>query len=259
MSPTDPQAALLEYEPKTDALAGKVIVVTGAGSGIGRACALGFAQCGATCVLLGRTLASLEATYDRIEDEGGPQPAIFPINFESAVSEDYAQLARVLKETFGRVDGLLHNAAVLGVRSPISHFNVQTWQQVLQINLTAPFMLTQALLPLLRASHDGRILFTGSGVGHRGRAYWGAYAAAKAGVENLMQTLADEREDTSVRVNSINPGATRTAMRAEAYPGEHPEAVTPPETLLPRYIYLFSADSQAAHGERFDAQPPLQS
>lgn len=245
----------LTYQAPAQLLQGRVIVITGAGDGLGKCAALTFAAHGATVVLLGRTLAKLEAVYDAIEAAGHPQPAIFPINFEGAAEQDYQQLKTALTEEFGRIDGLLHNAGVLGQMTPISNYDLATWQKVMQVNATAPFLLTRALLPLLQQAEDARIVFTGSSVGVKGRAYWGAYAASKSAVDNLMQVLADELEQTSVRVNSINPGATRTGMRAAAYPAENPANVTAPEEIMNRYLFLMGPDSRDCHGLQLDAQP----
>jgi NAD(P)-dependent dehydrogenase (short-subunit alcohol dehydrogenase family) len=245
----------LNYQPSAGLLQDRIIVVTGAGSGIGRAVAQTFARHGATVVLLGRTLAKLESVYDSIEAAGGPKPAIFPINFEGATAQDYEQLRAALENEFGRVDGLLHNAGALGGRTPLGQYSYSDWQKVMQVNVNAPFLLTRALLPLLQKSADGRIVFTGSTVGRKGRAYWGGYAVSKGATETLMQVLADELEETPIRVNSINPGATRTAMRSEAYPAEDPAVVTPPEAIMNPYLFLFGPDSKDWHGQQLDAQP----
>lgn len=245
----------LNYQPSAGLLQDRIIVVTGAGSGIGRAIAQTFARHGATVVLLGRTLAKLESVYDSIEAAGGPKPAIFPINFEGASAQDYEQLRAALENEFGRVDGLMHNAGALGGRTPLGQYSYSDWQKVMHVNVNAPFLLTRALLPLLQKSADGRIVFTGSTVGRKGRAYWGAYAVSKGATETLMQVLADELEQTPIRVNSINPGATRTAMRSEAYPAEDPAVVTPPEAIMNPYLFLFGPDSKDWHGQQLDAQP----
>lgn len=250
------QSDFLAYQAPANSLNKRVIVITGAGDGIGRAVALACAGAGATVVLLGRTMQKLEAVYDEIEKTGGAQPAIFPINLESATEQDYKQLKEVLNEEFGCIDGLLHNAGKLGPNTSIEQYNADQWQAVMQVNSTAPFMLTQALLPLLKQSGDASVVFTGSSVGHHGRAYWGAYAASKAATENLMQTLADEHsEQSSIRFNSINPGATRTQMRSAAYPAEHPSDVTPPEAHANKYLYLLGPASKGISGQQFIAQP----
>jgi NAD(P)-dependent dehydrogenase (short-subunit alcohol dehydrogenase family) len=206
-------------------------------------------------VLLGRTLGKLEAVYDAIEAAGHPQPAIFPINLEGAAPQDYEQLRAALENEFGRLDGLLHNAAELGGRTPIDSFRLSDWSKVMQVNVTAPFLLTRALLPLLRKSEDGRIVFTGSSVGRQGRAFWGAYAVSKGAAETLMQVLADELETTRVRVNSVYPGPVRTLLRASAYPAEDPVTVPPPEAVMNTYAFMFGPDSKDWHGRQIDAQP----
>lgn len=240
------------YSSKPQCLAGKIILVTGAGDGIGRVAAKTFAAQGATVVLMGRTMAKLERIYDEIEKDGHPQPAIFPINFESAIEKDYDDMCNTLESTFGRIDGILYNAADLGERTPISNYSISAWMRCMQINVNAPFMMTQALLPLLERAENASILFTSSSVAFRGRSFWGGYAASKAATENLMQTLADELQGTSkIRVNSINPGGTRTKMRAAAYPGEDPATVKTPEALMPSYLYLLSADSVGVTGQQF--------
>lgn len=243
------------YTPRQDLLKGKVIVVTGAGAGIGRSAALSFAAHGATVVLLGRTIPKLEMVYDEIEAAGGPQPAIYPINFEGAVAKDYDDMAQTLFDEFGKVDGLLHNAAELGERTPMNNYSPDVWIRVMQVNVNAPFMLTRALLPVMNHSSAGSILFTGSSVGYEGRAFWGAYAASKAANENMMQTLAQELDQTTqIRCNSINPGATRTKMRATAYPAEDPMKVKPAEDLMPLYLYLMGDDSVGVSGQQFEHQ-----
>lgn len=244
-----------DYRPGPRLLADRVILVTGAGDGIGRAVSLAFAAHGATVVLLGRTIAKLEDVYDRIKQAGGPEPAIYPMDLEGAVPDDHAELAERIDSELGRLDGLLHNAAQLGTLTPIEHYDPGTWLRVLQVNLNAPFLLTRACLPLLKKAADASLLFTSSGVGRRGRAYWGAYAVSKFGVEGLTQILADELEaNSSVRVNSINPGAVRTGMRAAAYPAEDPAALSTPEDIVLPYLYLMGPESRDVRGQALDAQ-----
>lgn len=244
-----------DYAPAADLLDGRVILVTGAGDGIGRAVSLAFATHGATVILLGRTVAKLEAIYDEIVAEGGPQPAIYPMDLEGATPEHHRELAGNIAEQLGRLDGLLHNAGMLGPLTPIEHYPPVDWLRVMQVNLNAPFVLTQACLPLLERAPDASILFTSSGVGRRGRAYWGAYAASKFAIEGLTQVLADELEENSaVRVNSINPGAVRTAMRAAAYPAENPADLPAPADIVLPYLYLMGPDSIGVHGQALDAQ-----
>lgn len=240
------------YQPESELLRDKIILVTGASDGIGRAAAKSFAAHGATVILLGRTLPKLENVYDEIEAAGYPQPAIYPMNLETALEKDFFAMYEVLEKEFGRLDGVLHNASALGQRTPIASYSADEWQKVIQVNVTAPFLMTKALLPLLDQAPQAAILFTGSTVGLKGRAFWGAYAASKAATENLMQTLADElHETTRIRVNSINPGATRTKMRASAYPAENPASVKSAEALMPTYLYLLSDDSIGVSGQQF--------
>lgn len=254
---TQPQAHLDfdNYTPADELLKSRIIVITGAGDGIGKTMAIAAAKAGATVILLGRTMTKLEAVYDVIEQLNGPQPAIFPINFESATEQDYSQLKEALNNEFGHLDGLLHNASALGPRTPIEQYSSDAWQTLLQVNITAPFMLTQTLLPLLKKSKDASVIFTGSTVGYQGRAYWGGYAATKAACENLMQTLADEHsENSNIRFNSINPGATRTQMRATAYPAEDPNTVASPDEHIGKYLYLLGPGSKGVNGLQFQAQ-----
>lgn len=243
------------YTPPKDLLAGRTILVTGATSGIGRVAAQTFAQYGATVILLGRNIAKLEAVYDAIEQAGGPQPAIYPLNMEGATEHDYQNLADTVEREFGRLDGLLHNAAQLRLLSRIDDYDVSTWYQLMQVNLHAPFMLTQACLPLLRQAPDASLVFTSDRVGRKAKAYWGAYAVSKFALEGLMQVLAEETRDSSgIRVNSIAPGPTRTGLRAYAYPGEDPNTVKPPESLMPVYLWLMGPDSIGTTGQAIDAE-----
>ncbi|MBM4196530.1 MAG: YciK family oxidoreductase [Gammaproteobacteria bacterium] len=244
-----------DYQPRPDLLHERVILVTGASDGIGRAAALSFAAHGATVVLLGRSARKLERVHDEIRTAGHPQPAIAVLDLAKAQGPAYFDLAEQVAGTWGRLDGLLHNAALLGERSPIEQHDVGTWQQVLHVNLSAAFILTQVLLPQLRRSTDASILFTSSGVGRRGKAYWGAYAVSKFGVEGLAQVLAEEtRDNTRIRVNCLNPGGTRTAMRRKAYPGESPDARPEPSAIMPAYLYLMGPDSRGVTGGSFDCQ-----
>lgn len=243
------------YQARPDLMRDRVILVTGASDGIGRAAALACAAHGATVILQGRTLAKLEQVYDAIEAAGQPQPAIVTQELSTGTPADYRQLADTIESEFGRLDGVLHNAGVLGDITPLEMYDPDTWDFVLRVNLRAPFLLTQALLPLLKQSPDASVVFTTSSVGRRGRAFWGAYAVSKAGVENMSQLLADELRNTSnVRVNCINPGATRTAMRASAYPGEDPMSLKAPADIMPAYLWLLGPDSRGTSGESIDAQ-----
>ncbi len=206
----------MEYSTAPNALQGKVILVTGAGAGIGRQAALSYAEHGATVILLGRNVNNLELVYDEIEKRGYPQPAIIPLDLKGATKQNYVDMAETIESQFGQLDGVLHNAGVLGTLSPFDQIDEETFDDVMQINVKAEFLMTQALLPILKKAEAARIVFTSSTVGHSGRAFWGTYAISKFAVEGMMQILADELSDTAVRVNAINPGATRTRMREKA-------------------------------------------
>ncbi len=244
-----------DYQAAADLLAGKTIMVTGAGDGIGRVASLTFAAHGATVILLGRTESKLEAVYDEIEAAGHPKPALVVMDLAAPDEEQCIQLADGLAGEFGHLDGLLHNASVLGERRPIESSSYAAWQEVLQVNVNSAFLLTRHLLPLLQAAPAASVIFTSSGVGHRGRAYWGAYAVSKFATEGLMQVLADELENTSsVRVNSLNPGATNTAMRRSAYPAETPTDNPDAADIMGTYLYLMGEDSAGINGRAFNAQ-----
>ncbi len=243
------------YQAANDLLIGKTILVTGAGDGIGRVAALSYAAHGATVVLLGRTESKLEAVYDEIEKAGHPKPGLVEMDLATVTEEQCKHLAQGLSAEFGHLDGLLHNASLLGERRPIESAGYTAWQEVMQVNVNAQFLLTHYLLPLLQEAPAASMMFTSSGVGRTGRAYWGAYAVSKFATEGLMQVLADELENTSnVRVNCINPGATNTAMRRSAYPGETPTDNPSPQDIMPAYLYLMGSDSTGVTGKSLDAQ-----
>jgi len=243
------------YCPATGSHAGRIVLVTGAGGGIGRALAIALASQGATVALLGKTQRKLEQTYDAITTAGGPTPALLPFNLETATAAEYDALYAAIDREFGRLDGLAHLAGILGALSPIEHYDVPLWCKVLHVNLTAAFIMTRSLMPLLKRSADASVVFTSSGVGRRGKPYWGAYAVSKFGVEGLMQVLACELEGTtSIRANSINPGATRTYMRLQAYPGEDRSRLPEPEAVMPPFLYLLGPDSRGVNGRAFDCQ-----
>ncbi|MCU1722206.1 YciK family oxidoreductase [Pseudomonas sp. 5P_5.1_Bac1] len=246
---------MFDYSARPDLLNGRVIMVTGAGRGIGAAAAKAFAAHGATVLLLGKTEANLSAVYDEIEAAGDPQPVVIPFNLETALPHQYDELAVMVENAFGRIDGLLHNASIIGPRTPLEQLSGDNFMRVMHINVNAMFMLTQTLLPLLKLSEDASVVFTSSSVGRKGRAYWGAYGVSKFATEGLMQTLADELEGVApVRSNSVNPGATRTSMRAQAYPAENPQDNPLPEAIMPVYLYLMGPDSTGVNGQAFNAQ-----
>jgi NAD(P)-dependent dehydrogenase (short-subunit alcohol dehydrogenase family) len=218
-------------------LDGRTVLVTGAAEGIGRAVSLAAATQGATLVLCDHPDAEVTAVYDAIEAAGGAEPAILPLNLDTADERACRGAADLVGETFGRLDGLVHCAAFAPYLGRIDDYDVDEWERVLRINLTAPFMLTQACLPLLRASPDAVVIFTSDRVGRTGLAYWGAFAAAKFGIEGLAQVLADEtRGNSPIRVACLDPGVVRTGLRARLYPGEDPFSLPAPETATPAYL-----------------------
>jgi NAD(P)-dependent dehydrogenase (short-subunit alcohol dehydrogenase family) len=232
---------MYSYTPCPDFLSGKTILITGASDGIGKQCAKTFAQFGAKLILIGRSLEKLETLFDEIEAEHPNSVYLHPMDFMTASADDYTQLATSIDDEFTSLDGVIHSAALLGARAPIEHYPDSDWSAVMQTNVTAPFMLTRSLLPALTRSADARLLFLSSSVGREARAHWGAYAVSKHALEGLMQTLADELKNTSaIKVNSLNPGGTRTNMRRDAFPAEDPKIQPHPEELMSVFLYLFS-------------------
>ena len=245
------------HQPQPDELKGRVIMVTGASAGLGRAVALALAAAGAEVILHGRNVRKLESVHAEIEKLGCPEASIVPLDLERALAADYEAVAAAIEKRYGRLDGLLHNAALLGTLTPIEQYDVPTFMRVMHVNVTAAFVLTRQLLPLLRASSDAAVLFTSSGVGSRGRAYWGAYSISKFAVEGFTQVLSAELEGTSaVRVNIIDPGKVRTGMRRQAYPSEAQESLPTPESLTAPYLALLGPASRGVTGRRFALQAP---
>ncbi len=233
----------------------KVILVTGAGDGIGRSAAISYASQGATVILLGKTKAKLEKVYDEIEKHSYPTPSISLMNLLIADAKDYQELIDNLLAEFSQLDGLLLNAAILGDRSPIEQYDIKKWIETIHINLTSQFILAKTLLPALKKSVNASVVFTSSGVGKTGKAFWGAYSVSKFGVEGLCQILAEEFDnDNSIRFNCINPGAVRTKMRKEAYPLENPENLASPDEVMEKYLWLMSEGSKNISGKSFDCQ-----
>lgn len=244
--------AIDDYQAPADLLRDRVILVTGAGDGIGRAAALSYARYGATVILLGRTIPKLEAVYDQIESQKLPQAAIYPMHLEGAAIKDYDEMAQRIEQEFGRLDGIVHSAAELGELTPMQQYEPEMWNRVLQVNLTAPFLITRACLDILNRAADASVLFVSDRVGRRGHAYWGAYGVSKFGLEGLMQTLAEETEKhTAIRFNSIDPGAVLTRMRRAAFPAEDPSDLVTPEQIMAPFLYLMGPDSAGVTGRQF--------
>ncbi|MDA8361235.1 MAG: SDR family NAD(P)-dependent oxidoreductase [Gammaproteobacteria bacterium] len=237
-------------------LAGRAILVTGAGDGLGRAVAKSFAAHGAEVILLGRTPSKLEGVYDEIVAAGGVQPAIYPLDLAGATPKEYRDLANTLREEIGHLEGLLHNAAILEILTPLESHPFDVWERTLRANLTGPFLLTQACLPLLGEAADASIVFTGDECMTKPKGYWGAYGVSKAGMHNMALMLAQELSQTPVRVNVIDPGPVRTAMRLRTHPGAPLSSWPLPEELTAPYVALMCADS-GQRGQVIRAQPGM--
>lgn len=250
----------LAFEIHERSLENKVILVTGAGDGIGRCAAITYAKAGAEVILLGRTVAKLEAVYDEIMAEKAnnadiKQPSIVPLDLMGATEKDYQGLASTIDSQFTKLDGILLNASILGNLCPFDQIKVSEFDEVMQINVRSQFLLTKAMLPLLKHSKLSSVAFTTSTVGRVGRSFWGSYSISKFATEGMMQVLADEHKNSLVRFNCINPGATRTNMRAKAFPAEDPKALKTAEDIMSTYVYLMSDISRGITGKSLDCQP----
>ncbi len=243
------------YHPQKKLLANKVILITGSTSGIGREASITFSQFGAKTILLGRSVELLEETYDLIVSNNLEKPILHALDFDKAEETDYFQIAQSVLEEYGKLDGLLNNAGILGKKVSVEDYNIRHWREVLKVNLESGFLLTKSLLPALKKANNSSIVFTSSGVGRKGKAYWGAYSISKFATEGLVQILAEELENTSnIRVNAVNPGPTRTKMRVQAYPAENPRKNPFPKDIMSAYLYLMGEDSIGCNGEYIDAQ-----
>lgn len=242
------------YTAPENLLDNRVILITGASDGIGKALALACAAHGATVILHGRNVKRLEGAYDSIVNANGKRPSILPLDFEKAGPAEYEKLSEAIDKEYGRLDGLVHNAGMLGERAPVEHHDIPKWLRTMHVNVNAPFILTKYCLPLLKKSSDASIIFTSSGVVPRPRAYWGAYLPSKWASDGLMHMLADELVSDHIRVNSINPGAVRTNMRLQAYPAEERSKLLPAESIVAPYLYLLGPDSKAVNSQTLDAQ-----
>ncbi len=244
-----------DYSAPKNLLKDKIILVTGAAEGIGRVAARTFAASGATVIILDKNVPALETLYDEIKQDGSPEAAIYPMDLVGASINDFETLESTLEENFGKLDGLLHNAAILGNLTSIPNYDLKQWQDVMTVNFNAPLLLTRACLSLLKASDSASLIFTSDTVGRQAKAYWGAYGVSKFATEGLMQILAEELEtNTSIRVNSLDPGPVRTLMRSSAYPAEALDHCPLPESIMQTYLYLMGADSQAVNGQALSAQ-----
>lgn len=240
------------YVPKARLLAGRVILISGATGGLGRATALACGGLGATVILLGRNVPRLEALYDEIEKSGGAQPAIYPMNLAGASWGDYGTLAAKLDEAFGRLDGVVHAAAHFKAFMPLSQLPPKEWIESLQVNLTAPYALTAQCLPLLEKSADASVVFIADPSAQAPRAYFGAYGVAKYAQEGLLRTWAQELEiRPQLRLNSYDPGPMRTPLRRRGYPQEDISRLRGPEAAVPPLLWLLGPDSGGVSGRSF--------
>ena len=245
---------MFDYLITEDCLKNKTILVTGAGSGIGRQAALTYAKLGATVILLGKTVKKLEEIYDEIVALDLAEPAIVPLDLKGATKQNYIDLSSTIANQFGKLDGALLNASMLGELTPYAHIHEQIWNDVIQVNVTAQHLMAQALIPTLLMAENASLVFTTSGVGQKGRAFWSAYSVSKFATQGLMEVIADEYDESSLRVNAINPGATATPMRAKAYPAEEQSKLKSADDIMPLYVYLMSDDSKGTTGEVLKAQ-----
>lgn len=245
---------MFAYTMIEKSLANKTILITGAGAGIGKAAALTYAKLGATVILLGKTVSKLEAVYDEIVSLGLAEPAIIPLDMKGATKQNYIDMSATIASQFGKLDGALLNASILGELSPFTQIHEQVFNDVMQVNVNAQYLLAQALIPTLQLAENASLIFTSSGVGNKGRAYWGAYSISKFATEGMMQVIADEYENSNLRTNAINPGATNTGMRASAYPAEDKDSLATADDIMPLYVYLMSDDSLAINGQTLKAQ-----
>lgn len=244
-----------DYTYPKNILNERVIMVTGASDGIGRALAIHIAEHGGQVILHGRSKKKLEEVYDEIIGiDQAPRPSIAVVDLATADGDAYSSLAGSIEKEFGRLDGLVHNAGVLGQRHSIEQYDVGEWQRVIHVNLTATFVLTQVLMPLMKEADDSSTVFTSSGVGRVGKPFWGAYSVSKFGIESLSQILAAENSHTTLRFNCINPGPVRTKMRLAAYPAEDRDALKVPSDIMPAYIYLLGPASLGITGQSIDVQ-----
>ena len=242
------------YQTNRSFFKDKVILVTGAAEGIGRALSIALAELGSTVLMLDRKARHLEKLSDNIMERGFTEPIILPVDLMEITPESATVLAQAVMSDIGRLDALVHNAAELGSPSPLDQYDLEYWNKVMQTNLHAPYLLTRALLPLLKQDYNTSLLFTSAEVGRQAQAYWGAYSIAYAGLEAQMRIWALELEKVSnIKVNSIDPGPVRTSFRRRSHPGESQQSLLAPQAIIPGYLMLLE-NAGEAHAEQFKLQ-----
>ena len=234
------------------ALDDRVVLLTGATGGLGRASALAATRAGASVILLGRKVRALEKVYDEVAALGFAQPAIYPLDLAGATPNDYAEMAATIEREFKRLDGIVHAAAHFTGLQPAANIAPDEWLRALHVNLSAPFLLTQACLPLLRDAPDASVVFVLDDTQRMGRAHWGGYGVAKHGLAGFASILHDELENTSIRVHALLPAPMRTALRRAAYYGENTLQLPLPEQAANAVVYLLGSDGAAARGKVLD-------
>jgi NAD(P)-dependent dehydrogenase (short-subunit alcohol dehydrogenase family) len=239
-----------DWAAAPDVLSGRVVLITGASGGLGRAAALAAAKGGATLVLLGRKVRAMEKVYDEIVALGAAKPAIFPLDLAGATPRDYADMADAIERECGRLDGIVHAAAHFDGLQPAADIKPEEWMRALHVNLSAPFLLTQACLPLLRQSSDASVVFVLDEPSRMGKAFWGGYGVAKHALAGLVSILHEELENGPVRVHALLPAPMRTALRRAAYYGENTLTLPPPDAAA--VVYLLSAAAALARGHILD-------
>ncbi len=248
-------SAVLSRSPVIDSLRERVVLVTGATGGLGAPLARACAAQGAVVVLHARVVRKIEALYDEIVAAGHPEPIILPLDLAKASADDFGNVASALQGQLGRLDGIVHTAALLGSLGPMEHQSFDSWLSLLRVNVAAPMGLTRALMPLLDASPDASVVLTLDDRGEAPRAYWGGYAVTKAAVSALARELADEWENRDhLRINAVVPGPIHSPLRGRTHPGEDKSALPAPDALVPLYLHLLAGQAKADSGRLFDAQ-----
>ena len=243
------------YVPAKNLLDEKIVLITGSTGGIGTALSMKCAELGATVIICGRSIAKLEKLYQSIYELGLSEPLIYPADFLGTKKDDFQILTKKIEKEFGKLDGLVLNASLLGNLSSLDNYSENMLDEVMQVNFKSQFLMTQCLIPVLKKSESASVIYSSSSVGRKAKAFWGAYAISKFTTEALVQIWASEHENISkIRFNAVNPGATRTKMRAQAYPAENPRNLPTPEKVILPYIYLLSADSHCISGQSLNSQ-----